>query len=107
MDSGKRQASSGGLATSATVAAPASSPNAPASATGDQSRDWTIQYERTEGGPAADLVVRTGDIDNLGFGWPKNYDPFSGKSTPAHPFPWPPKPGAPDGTDRMLLGSGV
>jgi outer membrane protein OmpA-like peptidoglycan-associated protein len=52
-------------------------------------------------------VVRTGDINNLGFGWPKNYDPFSGKSTPAHPFPWPPKPGAPDGTDRILLGSAV
>ena len=24
-------------------------------------------------------MVRTGDINNLGFGWPKNYDPFSGK----------------------------
>jgi outer membrane protein OmpA-like peptidoglycan-associated protein len=66
-----------------------------------------LRYERTEGGPEADLVVRTGDINNLGFGWPKNYDPFSGKSTPAHPFPWPPKPGAPDGTDRIQLGSAV
>ncbi|HMK20926.1 MAG TPA: OmpA family protein [Terriglobales bacterium] len=52
-------------------------------------------------------MVRTGDINNLGFGWPKNYDPFSGKSTPAHPFPWPPKSGEPDGTDRILLGSAV
>ena len=51
--------------------------------------------------------MRTGDINNLGFGWPNNYDPFSGKSTPAHPFPWPPKPGEPDGTDRILLGSAV
>jgi OmpA-OmpF porin, OOP family len=91
----------------AVVAAPPSSPNAPASATGDQSHNWAIQYERTEGGPEADLVVRTGDINNLGFGWPKNYDPFSGKSTYPHPFPWSPKPGSPDGTDRMLLGSAV
>ena len=89
------------------VSAPASSPNAPASATADQSHDWAIQYERTEGGPEADLVVRTGDINNLGFGWPKNFDPFSGGSTPPHPFPWSPKPGTPDGTDRLLLGSAV
>ena len=93
--------------TAPVVSAPASSPNAPASATGDQSHDWAIQYERTEGGPEADLVVRTGDINNLGFGWPKNYDPFSGKSTFPHPFPSSPKPGSPDGTDRMLLGSAV
>ena len=90
-----------------TVLAPASSLKAPASANADQSHDWAIQYERTEGGPEADLVVRTGDINNLGFGWPKNYDPFSGKSTFPHPFPWSPKPSSPDGTDRMLLGSAV
>ena len=89
------------------VSAPASSPNAPASATADQSHNWAIQYERTQGGPEADLVVRTGDINNLGFGWPKNFDPFSGKSTFPHPFPWSPKPSSPDGTDRMLLGSAV
>jgi outer membrane protein OmpA-like peptidoglycan-associated protein len=94
-------------ATAPAISAPSSSPNAPASATGDQPRDWAIQYERTEGGAEADLVVRTGDISNLGFGWPKNYDPFSGKSTYPHPFPSSPKPGSPDGTDRMLLGSGV
>jgi OmpA-OmpF porin, OOP family len=93
--------------TAAMVSAPPSSLNAPASATADQLHDWAIQYERTQGGPEADLVVRTGDINNLGFGWPKNYDPFSGKSTFPHAFPWSPKPSSPDGTDRMLLGSGV
>jgi OmpA-OmpF porin, OOP family len=82
-------------------------PAAPVASNGDQAHDWALRYERTEGGPEADLVVRTGDINNLGFGWPKNFDPFSGKSTPAHPFPWPPKPGAPEGTDQILLGSSV
>jgi OOP family OmpA-OmpF porin len=82
-------------------------PAAPVAANGDQARDWALRYERTEGGPEADLVVRTGDINNLGFGWPKNFDPFSGKSTPAHPFPWPSKAGAPEGTDQILLGSAV
>jgi outer membrane protein OmpA-like peptidoglycan-associated protein len=89
------------------VPAPVSSPSAPASATGDQSHDWEIQYERTQGGSEADLVVRTGDVNNLGFGWPKDYDPFSGKSTYPHPFPWSPKPDSADGTDRMMLGSAV
>ncbi len=53
------------------------------------------ESERTEGGPEADLVVRTGDINNLGFGWPAGFDPFSGESTPPHPFPWTPPPGSP------------
>jgi OmpA-OmpF porin, OOP family len=82
-------------------------PAAPVASNGDRTHDWALHYERTEGGPEADLVVRTGDINNLGFGWPKNYDPFSGQSTPPHPFPWSPKPGTPDGTDRLLLGSAV
>jgi OmpA-OmpF porin, OOP family len=85
--------------------APASS--VPTAATGDRVKDWALEYERTENGPEADLLIRTGDISNLGFGWPKDFDPFSGKSTYPHPFPWSPRPGSPDGTDRMLLGSAV
>jgi OmpA-OmpF porin, OOP family len=84
-----------------------SAPSAPSAVTGDTAHDWALEYERTENGLEADLVVRTGDISNLGFGWPKGFDPFSGKSTFSHPFPWSPKPGSPDGTDRMLLGSAV
>ena len=103
-------------ATPATSSAPApadsvpadlGSPAAPVASNGDPVHDWALRYERTEGGPEADLVVRTGDINNLGFGWPKNFDPFSGKSTPAHPFPSLPKSGSPDGTDRILLGSAI
>ncbi|MBA2612638.1 MAG: hypothetical protein H0U95_11740 [Bacteroidetes bacterium] len=36
----------------------------------------------------ADFMVRSGDIDNLGFGWEDNFNPFSGKSTNSHPYPW-------------------
>ena len=89
-------------------ASPASAnAGAPVSSIDDRRNNWALEYERTENTPEADLVVRTGDIDNLGFGWPKDFDPFSGKSTPAHPFPFLPKPGSPAGTDRMLLGSAV
>src|SRR5205823_2560881 len=101
--------------------APASSPTAstastpeqapvsivPVVATGDPARDWNLKYERTENGPEADLVVRTGDINNLGFGWPQGFDPFSGNSTPPHKFPWDPAPGEPDRTDRIMLGSAI
>lgn len=66
---------------------------------------WALKTERTLNGPEADLLVRTGDINNLGFGWPDGFDPFSGKSTPGHGYPWDPRPGAPDGTDRILSGS--
>jgi OOP family OmpA-OmpF porin len=66
---------------------------------------WALKSERTVNGPEADLLVRTGDINNLGFGWPQGFDPFSGKSTPGHGYPWDPRPGEPDVTDRILLGS--
>jgi hypothetical protein len=98
-------AESGGTALSPSPAAAA--PIVPVARTGDQARDWALKYERTENGPEADFVVRTGDINNLGFGWPAGFDPFSGKSTPVHRFPWTPPPNEPDGTDRILLGSAV
>lgn len=79
----------------------------PIAATGDSARDWALKYERTENGPEADLVVRTGDINNLGFGWPTGFDPFSGKSTPVHRFPWTAPKDEPEGTDRILLASSV
>jgi len=88
---------------------PKPAPIVPVAATGDQAKDWALEYERTVGGPEADLVVRTGDINNLGFGWPPGFDPFSGKSTPGHPWPdinhIPPQ--APPGTDRIMLGTSV
>ncbi len=68
---------------------------------------WADETERTVGGPEADLVVRTGAIDNFGFGWPSRFTPFSGASTPVHPWVCSPRPGAAPGTDRTMLGTGV
>lgn len=88
---------------------PSGPPIVPVAGTGDPKHDWPLEYERTVGGAEADLVVRTGDINDLGFGWPSDFDPFSGKSTPAHNWPSisqiPPQ--APPGTDRIMLGTGV
>jgi OmpA-OmpF porin, OOP family len=88
---------------------PKPDPVVPVSATGNQGKDWALKYERTENSTEADLVVRTGDINNLGFGWPAGFDPFSGNSTPSHNWPDINKipQGAPDGTDRIMLGSAV
>lgn len=88
---------------------PKADPIEPVAATSNQAHDWALKYERTPGGPEADLVVRTGDINNLGFGWPQGFDPFSGQSTPPHQWPDINKipPGAPDGTDRIMLGTSV
>lgn len=65
--------------------------------------DWsqfTIQLNNT---PEGEIMARTGDIDNLGFGWPTGFDPFSGSNTPAHGFPWTPNPLDPSGTDRIMV----
>jgi outer membrane protein OmpA-like peptidoglycan-associated protein len=67
---------------------------------------WQQTATTTRDGPEADLVVQLGDIDNLGFGWPEGFTPFSGKSTPAHAFPYQPEADDPSGTDRIMVVSG-
>ncbi len=69
----------------------------------DTDGDWEDHYVTLENTPEADLMVRTGDIDNLGFGWPADFDPFSGNSTRAHSFPWTIDTLDPSGTDRIMV----
>lgn len=65
--------------------------------------DWAARTVSLANTSEAALMVRVGDVDNLGFGWPAGFDPFSGSTTPAHPFPWGVDPEDPDGTDRILV----
>ena len=58
-------------------------------------------------GVQAEKICLIGDIDNLGFGWPSGYDVFSGKSTPAHRYPWSINPSDASGMDRIIVGSGA
>lgn len=67
--------------------------------------DYSLQYEKTWYAPEAQIIIRYGDIDNLGFGWPEGFDPFSGASTPEHDFPWEVDLGDAEGTDRVMVGS--
>lgn len=66
---------------------------------------WDQQTWRAENTPDARVEIRTGDIDNLGFGWEDGFTPFSGKSTEAHRYPWKPDADDPKGTDRIMVGS--
>ena len=69
--------------------------------------DWAATHREVKNAKEAELLVQVGDIDNLGFGWPEGFDPFSGKSTPAHRFPWKPETDDPKGTDTIMVNSGA
>jgi OmpA-OmpF porin, OOP family len=73
----------------------------------DLTEEWRSTYRVEKDGPEADLLIQVGDIDNLGFGWPAGFDPFEGKSTPKHPYPWRPEADDPVGTDRVMVTSGM
>lgn len=59
-----------------------------------------------KGSQDADLIIQVGDIDNLGFGWPDGFDVFSGLTTEKHDYPFQPEADDPNGTDRIMIGSG-
>ncbi len=69
----------------------------------DINGDWEDQEVILFNTPEADVMVRVGDIDNLGFGWPTNFDPFTGASTPPHSYPFSVGPDDYEGTDRIMV----
>lgn len=68
--------------------------------------DWNATTITLYNTSEAAIMHRTGDIDNLGFGWPSGFDPFTGQNTPVHGFPFYPESEDPDGTDRIMVISG-
>ena len=67
--------------------------------------DWKSQQTVLKNTNEADFIVRIGDVDNLGFGWPENFDPFCSRTTDAHAYPWDPNPEDLPGMDRILMSS--
>ncbi|MBF0112676.1 MAG: carboxypeptidase regulatory-like domain-containing protein [Desulfamplus sp.] len=65
--------------------------------------DYSLQYEVITNSSEAEVIVRHGDIDNMGFGWPDGFDLFSGESTPAHYYPWTVNQDDAVGTDRIMV----
>lgn len=68
-------------------------------------KDWTKKSTTIIQSMEADFIIRLGDVDNLGFGWPEDFDPFCGRMTQAHEFPWNADPEEMAGFDRILLSS--
>lgn len=67
--------------------------------------DWTLQQAVIKNSAEAEFIIRVGDIDNLGFGWPEGFDPFCGRMTESHSFPWEANGADMPGFDRILLSS--
>ena len=67
---------------------------------------WPAPDRIERDGPDAELMVQIGDLDNFGFSFPEGFDPFTGKSTPVHPFPFQPGDKDARGTDRIMVVSG-
>lgn len=65
--------------------------------------DWSKQYVVLNNTAEATLMIRVGDIDNLGFGFEADFNPFSGRSTYSHPYPWNVKKEDARGTDKIMI----
>lgn len=66
---------------------------------------WQSQQAVLKNTIEADFIIRVGDVDNLGFGWPEDFDPFCARMTQAHMYPWDVNPADLPGFDRILLSS--
>lgn len=67
--------------------------------------DWSNQQAALKNTSEADFIIRIGDVDNLGFGWPEGFDPFCARMTESHYYPWEAHPEDLPGFDRILLSS--
>ena len=68
-------------------------------------KEWSKQSAALKDVRDAEYVVRVGDVDNLDFGWPAGFDPFCGRMTESHEYPWEPAKADTPGLDRILLSS--
>lgn len=68
--------------------------------------NWAKQFLVLKNTPEADAMIRVGDIDNLGYGWADGFNPFSGRSTDPHGYPWEPGKNDAPGTDRIMVPTG-
>ncbi|MBZ9636282.1 VWA domain-containing protein [Clostridium sp. FP1] len=67
--------------------------------------DWNAKTARQMNTSEAELMIRMGDIDNFGGGWPSNFNPFSGDQTRMIAVPSAAS-DEPNPTDRIMLPTG-
>jgi outer membrane protein OmpA-like peptidoglycan-associated protein len=80
-------------------------PGATQQKTVSDDKDWSKPAASLKDTREAEFLIRVGDVDNLGFGWPDGFDPFCGRLTEAHEYPWEPNRADQPGFDRILLSS--
>lgn len=68
-------------------------------------KNWDAQLSELTNAYEAEYIIRIGDVDNLGFGWPEGFDPFCGRMTEAHSYPWEKDPKDPSFFDQILISS--
>jgi OmpA-OmpF porin, OOP family len=68
-------------------------------------KEWEQQQSVVTNSIEADYIIRIGDVDNLNFGWPEGFDPFCGRMTETHNYPWAPIDSDLPGFDRILMSS--
>lgn len=68
-------------------------------------KNWSAQSVALASTPEAEFIIRLGDVDNLGFGWPGGFDPFCSRTTDVHAYPWDARAEDLPGFDRILLSS--
>lgn len=66
---------------------------------------WDSQQVILKNTSEAGYIIRLGDVDNLGFGWPEGFDPFCSRMTESHDYPWEARAEDTPGFDRILLSS--
>lgn len=65
--------------------------------------DWSLQLAALSNTREAEFMIRSGDIDNLNCGWAEGFNPFSGRSTDVHDWPYNINPNDAPGTDRVMI----
>lgn len=74
--------------------------------TDDSNGDWSLKQVKLVNTPEAQVMVRSGDIDNFGMGWPTNFNPFSCQQTNMPQLPWSPPCNEQWKTDTIMVPSG-
>lgn len=67
--------------------------------------DWDLEMVTLRNTEEAELMVRVGSINNVGYGFREGENPFTADRQWSHGFTWDPREGAADGTDRIMLGT--
>ncbi len=73
--------------------------------TNTEDKAWASESVALKNTLEADVIIRVGDVDNLNFGWPEGFDPFCGRMTESHAYPWDLRADDVPSLDRILLSS--